>query len=471
MIKRTRFLTCILAGCMAVTLSACNFMGGYNSTSDLGSSLEERPSTKYPTEVPNYDEYIQSRRIEHMAFIEPYPTEQNYQWLAESGMTGVIIGDDNIERNKARLTLCDKYNITAYIGFGRGTQILKSQIEEYFEYDSFKGLYTDEPLTMAQLGIVFENNERLLGDKEGYEYVTTLICDKGEFETMEEYYDYYCSNMQGKTSQFWADIYPLKNLGYDSEIQQDWLYALQVGANAAKKYDMEMYQYISTMSIRSQNKRRPAYDDLMWTALVSLAYGAKGIGYFCYNSPGAPPYAGEFDSSNWAMVDMPDIYDTDGVTEDEWDKVERTETYYNVQKVISELNTFDHVLMSYDWEGTLVNYGKKAQTSSSQCFQFSSEVGYKIFVPMENHYRVKSMNSSEDMIVGTFVDENGYDGFLAVNFADPFYDLSNEIEITFDDARSALVYTKAGSEIVKLTNGKFSMSLGSGDGCFIIPIG
>lgn len=479
---RKRSLSLILALCVAVVFVACT-----PSVDGSGTGGGDKPggqmTSEYPTAIPSYEMFKDERQLEHVAFWTPPPTDQHYQWLAESGMTQIVVDAKydvlpQSEKMETVLSLCEKYGITAYPAINREANLQKGDFAKFFKYDSFGGFYTDEPLTKEHLDKVFQNADNAFGSV-NYKYDTliTLIQNAPEgyddyFQTMEQYYEYFGEHMRGKTSKYGFDIYPLNGNGYKSSIASNWLYAMNTAATYADKYDFDFYSFISTMSIRSQSVRRPAYDDLSYTIWVSLAYGAKGIEYFCYNSPGGPPYSGEFNSADWAMLYIDDQYygPMNSVEPENYDKYYRTETYYNVQKLTQEFAEFDHVLLSFDWTGTLVNAGTEAATSAGDCFTHERSLGDEKFVPLDKHKRIKSMTSTEDLIIGTFNDGNGYDGFMAVNFADPFYDLSNSVELNFNSASKALVYSKKGREIVQLENGKFATTLNPGEGCFIIPI-
>ena len=73
------------------------------------------------------------------------------------------------------------------------------------------------------------------------------------------------------------------------------------------------------------------------------------------------------------------------------------------------------------------------------------------------------------MIIGSFRDKKGYDGFMMVNYTDPAKNIDNEIEVTFKDAKKAVGYIEGKKNVVDLSGGKYKTTLKPGEGQFIIP--
>lgn len=420
-------------------------------------------SYSYPEQIPTYAD---DKQMELVAFWSPPSTLEHYQWMADCGFTSVVIDAkyDNILDSQTlmdTLTLCDQVGLTAYPAVGRGQALPAS--DAYAEHPSFGGFYTDEPLSLSDFSKIQSNIEAMNkrfpdGD---YTYLTTLINDaptayNNDFSSFEEYIESYMAHGGAEQKAFLYDYYPLCGNAVKSTIGDNWLPSLEAMTEVAHKYDVQLWSYIATMSFSSGNRRRPAEDDLRYQSYVSLAYGAKGLAMFCYMSPGGPPYDGEFKINDWALVNYEDI--------DDISTYYRTETWYSMQNVNNELKAFDHVLLSFDWQGVMKCVGSDASTSAGEN-NFRNAKNWT-----KHHDGIKSLKATEDAILGLFQDENGYDGFLLVNFADPGYDRTNDVTLELRGATRALVYAQGQNQIVDLTDGVYSVTLQPGEGQFIIPL-
>jgi hypothetical protein len=247
-----------------------------------------------------------------------------------------------------------------------------------------------------------------------------------------------------------VDSYPLRYAASTNtaDIATGWLLTIEAVAVAARDSGADFSSYIATMSIHGGQTRRPAEDDIRFQAYVNLAYGAVGISAFCYMSPGGPPYAGEFKQEDYAMIG---------------EKGQRTEIYYDAQKVFLEIGNFGHVLRKFDWSGVIPVFGEDEEYYGANMNFINTRHS------MEAHPRIASVKTEYDALIGAFADKNGNDGFMLVNFADPFYDTSNRVSIDFNGADYAVVYKGGERKIVSLKNGVYSVILAPGEGQFVIP--
>ena len=413
----------------------------------------------WKSEAPTYED---DKEIPIIAFWCPPNTVEWYQSMVDCGFTDVIIDAKydlwpDTEKLFEGLAICDEVGIGAYVAINRDREF--SADPRYAEYESFRGINTDEPLTKAQMDIVLDNIKKMDAAYEdesihtwmGFAYGVT-----GEFDTTEEFLAYYMDNGGKEQGIYSICCYPLTGTGVKGEISAGWLMSLEDVAFIAKQYDVNLYTYISTMSISSITCRKPAEDDLRYTAYVSLAYGAKGIGEFCYMSPGLPPYDGEFKPNDYALVNFTDPND--------FSTYFKTPTWEYAKNVNFEIKAFDHVLMNYDWKGTMKSEGSDAQTTAgANCFPYVEHW-------VEKHDGIESFTSTEDAIMGVLKDDNGYEGFMLVNFADPLYNRENTVELKFNGATRAIVYIKGQPQNVDLVEGTYTVTLEPGEGQFIIPL-
>ena len=411
----------------------------------------------YPSEIPVFEE---DKELSIVAFWSPPNTEEWYQSMVDCGFTDVIIDGKygvtpGSERMFNTLAICDKVGIDAYVAVGRG--YVFSADPRYGEYESFKGINTDEPLTKANLHTIVENINILKTSFPDAKFWTGIAWGyPGDFISFEAMLDYYFEIGGTNHDSFSMAPYPLGIIDGVGSINWAWLMYLEQAAGYAKEYDSDLFSYLGSMSIRSQSSRRPEADDFRYTSYVPLAFGAKGLGHFCYTTPGYPPYAGEFSQDDYALINFTNA--------DDFSTYYKTEIWYDAQEVNMELKGLDQAILSFDWQGIMKSIGSDAQTSA----------GKNCFLHVENwmrkHDGIKKFSSTEDAIMGVFKDENGYDGFMLVNFADTMYDRENTVNIQFRGASRAMIYIGGEPQMVDLVDGTYTVTLAPGEGQFIIPL-
>ena len=446
---------------MMLCLVAC----GDNSSGSVTNSKEPEDTIvyTYPSEIPEYQD---DKQLELMGFWSPPSTLEQYQWMVDCGFTSVVIDAKygntlNSDQLFETLAICDQVGIRAYVAANRGSSV--DLAKDYSQFSSFAGFYTDEPLSKNDFETI-ENNMNAMNTAypdSHYTYLVTLIggaptAYNNDFATWEEYYNYYFEHGGKEQEAFMMDVYPLEGNSLNGIITEGWLSCTEQYAKISKEYGVALRPYIATMSMTSITRRRPAEDDLRYQVYVNLAYGAKGISYFCYMSPGIPPYNGEFQLSDFALINFTDV--------DDYSTYYKTDTWYSTQTVNTELKAFEHILLSYEWEGVMKSIGSDAQTTAGKN-NFASAKNW-----IKQHDGIKSISSTEDAIVGVFKDDKGYDGFMLVNFADPLHDRTNDVTIQFRGATRAMVCAKGEQQIVDLTDGAYVVTLEPGEGQFIIPL-
>jgi hypothetical protein len=422
----------------------------------------------YPTELPDYEQYVDELRLAIAAFNSPPPTEEHYGWLTEAGFDTLFLdrwfwqkpGEQSMENS---VQLAGEHGVRAFIMLDRdaGTDVEADFANnDYTGMPGFAGFYTDEPLNMADMDRTAGFMAQASAKYPDSEYITTLTAgDSTSFPTWAEAIDAYFGHPAGAAKYLSWDNYALVGTEYQPAIGKDWLRGAELFADAAKKHDKELWSFIASMSISSQKTRRPSEADLRYQSYVMLAYGSTGIEYFCYASPGYPPFPGEFKAPDWALI-VPDGY----VGREDPENWIRTDTWYSAKTVNEELLAFDHVYLSFDWQGVLVTPGTDAKTTAgTNCFPNTK-------LSLKYYPRVKKIEASEDTITGCFKDKDGYDGFMLVNFSDPTQKQTDNVKVTFNNASRAVVYANGVKSIVDLTNGVYETALAPGAGQFIIPI-
>lgn len=394
-------------------------------------------------EVPNYDQYKESRYLQIGAWNGPpntSTTEEDYKDIADSGLNFIIDINSGAVVNK--LDCAEAAGIKYMMN---GVFLEKYDgIAEYENHPAFMGIIgRDEPSVpaFAELAVRQESYYNLYDDT--LFFVNMLPCYATSEQLGTKYYTDYVSEFNNtiKPKVLVYDGYSLlKSSTGETSIESGMLFNLETVAIEAQKTNTPYWAFLQTMGFGGSH-RNVNEIDVRFQYYTYLAYGYSGLLHFCYWTPGGP----EFPESVYAMIDR---------------EGNKTEAYYGVKAVNEEILAFDHVLLSYDWTGTMTVLGK----DELMCRAFS-----RLSNPLKSHSKIKSVSAEKNAIVGTFNDGK-YDGFMLVNFTDPATMTENEVTITFNGSKKALVYKNGKPEVVKLKNNKYTAKLAPGEGRFIIPL-
>jgi hypothetical protein len=188
----------------------------------------------------------------------------------------------------------------------------------------------------------------------------------------------------------------------------------------------------------------PTYNDLRWQAFSSLAYGVTGFQYYVYNTDN-PMFVG--------------AVDTEG---------NKTQDYYDIQKLNTELRNFEKVFMDYSWKGTM-NYVPK-NYSSNQIQQTLN----KLASPLKKTSRIKAYSADQAMLIGAFKNNKNHynqDAFMISNYDQSNLNRENNVSITFNRAKRAMVFVNGERTIMELPkSGNLKITLDPGEGAFVIPM-
>lgn len=334
----------------------------------------------------------------------------------------------------------------------------------------------DEPVysQMELIGSWVEEFERYYPD-------TTFFCNLfPEYATIDglgadlkTYVQAYCdkvlANLHGEK---WlsVDYYPYlydHNTNVNAGVYKKWLYNFEVMRYAIKDLsNAHLLLDIMSCSMYSDaiSWRVPTIKELRQQIYVGLCYGFEGFDCYTYGKPIGNPY---HPSNTLTMID-PD----NGDANDDY----KTQIWYDVQQVIREIRGYDggengkieginDVYLKYEYDGTKTFVGSQSYLSGehiNESFQFLKH-------QLTNFTGVKSVYTSQDTVISQFHDADGKKAFIAVNFADPAYNLSDRIIMEFKGAKTVTIYNRGNPKKVDLNNGVLDYTLDCGDGCIIIP--
>ena len=408
------------------------------------------------------------RAIEETGYIN-YATEENYRLIAESGATTAysLYATDQ-ESAVIDLALAEKVGIDYYVRDDTIWQLLDMTDEEIAETDlfdaykdspAFKGhLVVDEPGAhqFDDLAALKQKYEKMFPGKDFYVnlYPTYAGAALWRTDSYFEYIDQYIEKVQPEFLSY--DSYPLLTDAYGTtSLQEDYLFNKEIIATKTKEAGIPFWTFIQTIGFGIVNRRPQSKADIAFQVYTDLAYGAKGIQHFCYWQP--------LTSDGNGTVFTEAMISKDG---------QKTDIYEYAQAVNLEIQTFANAFLNFEWQGT-TNYLNEegVRNSAFNMVNDSSVLAERLNkeYPTKESERIESVTNKEDLLIGSFLDKNGYDGFMLVNSGDPAKNLENAIEIRFNNASKAVVYANGERTVVELDGGTYKATLQSGEGQFVIP--
>ena len=454
-------------------------------------TADENASTIQKINLPDYDSKKNEYGIDISGWLIPKNIgTADVDWITDAGiniMHAVAAGDSETlffpEYNDeaiAKLNFFRDKKIQIYVNTCSRDAASFQKISSFGKHDGVIGMSYDEP-TKAEIDEIAKYVDYFNRNGNGKNMLVNLFpsfassvkSDFGKWynttqQKYELYLQYYCDNVLSKltSGEKWlsADRYLLT---YDKNgnkcIDSGWLADVQSVAKVAKNYGAKTNFFIQTMPFGATNgvatgakegsrDRVPTYNDIRLQQYALMAFGYDGISLFCYGSPIAD---GEFASSQYGMIDR---------------SGNKTEIYESVKKANNELLSFDHVLKQFAWQGVFTCDAGKTITGTSS----TSNASFKSLdrISLANVSSLSKVSASADTLCGYFKDAAGNDGIMVVNYNETTKNLTDTVELTFDSSKynAAVCYVGGVKKVFTgLTDGKLSLSLGAGEGIFVIP--
>ncbi len=338
---------------------------------------------------------------------------------------------------------------------------LSTLIADLSAFDCFRGLTVrDEPKDKNY--VMFEqitNYARSV--KSDIEFMTAMLPVYGTHMlnnnagTLTDYEKYIAA--YGKLDgHFVYDFYPLRwSPTSGNYLTKQWFQNLELVAASGKRNHFDTgviiqscaYGPVGGYGVTDHARSITTKADVGYQLYSALAYGAKTIGYFTYwqhRTEGHPHITESFYDG---MVMYPEKNGQPSV---------KTDAYYAVKAANLEVKKFDHVLMNFDWEGTMALKGGDKFNTLSYISDYRSP-------------RIASATSTEDAIIGCLKDQNGNDGFMLVNALEPSLSKSVSVTVKFRDANAATAYIEGNETTLTLKDGSYTFTLPAGAGVFVIP--
>lgn len=383
--------------------------------------------------------------------------EEAYKTIAESGITmvnGFYFYDNEESEIIEILGYCEKYGLKYLFASEDIEKDIKkynedpkdsyvddamSIIGKYANYPAFGGvLFIDEPSAsyFDTIRVFFDKFKSLYPGKLAYvnNLASYAVAGTG-YSRYEDYIDAWIS--KSGTNFVSYDSYPLVDYdpsqeGYECELS-DYYYNLDLVRSKTLKKGLPMWTFVSTCGFKhatESTRRTPSREDIRWSVFSNLAFGSKGLQYFCYFTPGQDTY-GE------AMI-------TRGGA--------KTERYDYVKEVDTEIKTYSASLLNADAVGVMMSDYRRN--------------GYDLYgQPLSKFGPVKSVEGNL-YVAGCFQDKDNGNKSMLISPTTP----RDSIDITLNMYSSVkTVSAVVGGEDKQLTvdNGKLNLKIEKGDAVYI----
>lgn len=392
--------------------------------------------------------------------------EEYCQKVRECGLNLILTnGMNDSARINELLTLCDKYDISAYVYDTRcyvHDKGLKAQdidldalfapVKDYAHHESFAGIILhDEPGTngMAYLETCRQAFLRLYPDKEPFINLIPMYANAGQlqFGAGADAIDYYDADQtlyrehlaeyaKRVTARYLCvDIYPCRMRDGVEELYDGYLQNINLCARQARESGLDLWIMMQSMGWDGDNINGMRYvdeTDMRFQYFCFMAFGVTNFSHFCYHSPW------ERDSDH-GMVDV---------------SGRPRNTYYYGRRIHGEIRRLENVYLAYKNVGAYNVSERKELPYMHFSEQFAGFDGIRV-------------TCDEPLTVGCFEKKVGAGKALAiVNMTDLHERKTVEARIYTDaelTAYPAGVPMKLGRE----ADGGYRLVLPCGEGMFV----
>ena len=323
---------------------------------------------------------------------DSFRNDAEYKKISDCGinfLNGFGYNENTPDKINSSLALCERYGLKYFVNKTNVDKAIKAYatdpdkklldtfiagIKGYSNHPAFAGeLLMDEP-GKPLIPSVAAFTKRFEKEYPGKMWHVNLFpaYATGGIQTFS-YEDYIDSWLKYTEPNYLSyDSYPLLK---DAGIINDYFYNLDLVRSKTLERGIPFWTFIQTLSIAQTpgvpDKRDPSEADIRWQVWVNLAFGAKGIQYFCYWSPGSG--AELFGAALIAL---------DG---------KETAQYGYVKKLNADINKTGQILLGCDALGVI-------QTAKKPYPLYSPEI--RSFGPVRKA-------EGDDHVIGCFKDRNG----------------------------------------------------------------
>ena len=429
----------ILAGLTAISLTGCN---------------------KNPSEEA-YPEYEDNQYMWIGGWDPPINTEADYKMAAEMGLTHMYIDGVMAKRGTKEFTdqlvNCEKAGLKAIVGQDVSLDNQDNVPMDETDYSGFPAVdminVWDEPYinNFPEVARRVERLNQIYDGKDVSLYINTtpfFAQSASVLTDAKTYLDAFCKDVLSKVNGrkiLSTDIYPLLETRDGYYIDTGWLNKMSFFADYAKKYDYEFHMFIQSYSEAGKQREITSKAEFLYQIYTDMCFGINGYSWFTYRK--------SFLNFGGGCVEN-DV------------SCKPTKYYQMAKEANEEISAFDHVYLSFDWDG-VKSYNGTLNTADdpeyiNNCFSIYNE--------LEKIECAKSISATQDTLVGQFKDKDGNPALMVTNFTDPIDQMKDEVSFEFNSANRAVVYRGGVRKIYEVKDNKLVLKLAPGEGVFVIPV-
>lgn len=381
---------------------------------------------------------------------DEFRNDKQYERIANAGINfvnGFGTYENNTVKIKTVLDLCAKYSLKYFVNNYNAHQAIVSyaknqdkaivnslmdNVRDYAEHPAYAGeLLFDEPGKPLFLPIksFTKKYEKLYPSKMWHINLFPSYAIGGIKTT--SYEDYITS---------WLDIINPKHLSYDSYplletggIIQDYFYNLDLIRAKTLEKGIPFWTFIQTLSIAQTpgvpNKRDPSEEEIRWQVWTNLIFGAKGIQYFCYWSPGSNT----------------EVFSDALITREG----EKTDKYNYVKHINSDIKKIGKILLNCDAMGVI-------QTTTNP---------YPLYEGKRKRFGPLKKVCGDENIIGCFTDKNGQ-YFILISSLAPNNDATVKLLLK-QNREYVTIIKEEKEELLKIKNQELTLTISAGDAVLI----
>jgi len=211
--------------------------------------------------------------------------DERYREIADANFTFVIgvFGADSREKVLQQIELCEKYDLKAIVSPLDWEPEELPDSPAVWGYHLYDEPHVDQyPELAAKTAAIAEARPGKLAYINLFPSVVSS--ERIGTRTYREYVERLAEEVQPGVLSF--DHYPTMKPGEDDRPR--YLHSLEVFRKVALEHDVPFWNFFNTMPYG--HHADPTEAQLRWQIYTALAYGAKGVMYFCYYTPGGAEF-------------------------------------------------------------------------------------------------------------------------------------------------------------------------------------
>ena len=322
-------------------------------------------------------------------------------------------------------------------------QEIMDQIETYYSYPAYAGqLLKDEPnisMFNALNDVIREYNKNYPG-KQWHINMFPSYGEGGAGAPYEQYVDDWMDLVNPNYYSY--DSYPLLEVNEDNPFaryeSEDYYYNLDILRTKTAERRIPLWSFIQTLAIGDSkgnyHKRVPSREDIRWQVFTNLAFGVKGLQYFCYWTP-----------NSGSETFSPAMIAPDG---------SKTERYDHVKEVNEEVFKIGKSLLLSDSEGVILHTA-------------STEKRFRLYKDSLTSFDCLERVSGDDVLIGCFFNRYTGEKSVMITPTTPRDDISITLSMK-KGTKKVTSYSGLSQKELAVENGALTLNIAKGDSLYIV---